>query len=188
MIAPLRRRHRWMTGGLAIALPVLYVVALSARPDEPITLELPSTLAEAGTAGGQSPGQLDNDLGELFTDPPIAVKSRSDGASWWVELEPRTAVALPEVLVYWSRSSATGRLPDDAYLIGGMAGDRTRVFELPADALGHAGTLVLYSLGHQEVVASTRLPAFGWAEQTPAAEEAEATPAEDARAGEEAGS
>ncbi len=174
MIAPLRRRHRLMTASLAVVVPVLYVVALTARPEEttavlPLALSEGST-ADSGKAGGANPGDLDNDFGELFTDPRVVVRSRSDGTTWWLELEPRQPITRPEVLVYWSRSAATGRLPEDAYLIGSLAGDRARAFELPQEALGRAGTLVLYSLGHQEIVASTRLPAFGWAaDEDPAA-------------------
>ena len=173
MIAPLRRRHRLMTMALAIAVPVLYVVALAARPDEPVTPQLPAALAPAPA------GEVDNDFGELFSDPPIVVRSRTDGSrqrragvppKWWLELEPRAPLARPEVLVYWSKSPATDRLPEDAWLIGGLAGDRVRAFELPLEAMGLAGYLVLYSLGHQEVVASAELPAFGQAAQESGAE------------------
>ena len=158
MIAPLRRRHRWMTATFAVVVPVLYVVALAARPDEPVVARLPAALAEAAA------GEAIDDFGELLADPAVVVRSRSDGSSWWIELDPSGPIARPEVLVYWSRSSATaGRLPEDAYLIGSLAGDRARAFKLPEAALGRAGTLVLYSLGHQETVASTRVPAFGWA-------------------------
>ncbi len=163
MIASLRRRHRLMTATLALAVPVLYVVALAARPDEPVA-ELPAALAEPPA------GEVDKDLGELFTDPRVVVRSRSDGSDWWIELDPARPIARPEVLVYWSRSSATaGRLPADAYLLGSLAGDRARAFTVPAGALGRAGSLVLYSLGAQEVIAATRLPALGWApaEQDP---------------------
>ncbi len=154
-----------MTAALAVALPVLYVVALAARPDEPVTDPLPAALA------GAMPGDVDNDFGELISDPAIVVRSRTDSSRqrragvtprWWIELTPRSALARPEVLVYWSRSSATGTLSEDAWWLGSL-GDRTRAFELPEEALGVTGSLVLYSLGHQEVVASTRLPAFGWA-------------------------
>lgn len=174
MIAPLRRRHRLTTTLLAIVVPVLYVVALAARPDEPVA-ELPAALAET------PPGNVDNDFGELFTDPAIVVRSRHDGADWWIELDPKRPVVSPETLVYWTRSSATaGQLPEDAYLIGSLAGDRSRTFAMPKNALGLAGSLVLYSLGAQEVVASTRLPALGRApaEQDPATE----TPAGEAPA------
>ncbi len=158
MIAPLRRRHRWTTAALAVALPVAYVVALAARPDEPVVDKLPPALAPAVA------GPVDADLGLLIEDPPLAARTRGEGSRWWLELEPVSAVVRPEVLVYWSPSPAkAGRLPADAYLMGGLAGARARAFELPAAALGNAGTLVLYSLGHQETVASAHLPPIGYA-------------------------
>ena len=179
MIAPLRRRHRWMTASLAAVLPVLSVAALAARPDEPLAERLPSSLAAPAA------GEVEADLGELLADPAVAVRARTDGAAWRLELDPARPIALPEVLVYWSASpSAGGGLPEDAYLLGGLAGDRARSFALPADALGRAGALVLYSLGHQQVVASTRLPAIGRAAARPGA----GTPdAGDATEGESAG-
>ena len=170
MIAPLRRRHRWLTASLALVVPVLYVVALAARPGEPVVEELPAPLAEA--AGGQ----VEQDLGELFGDPAVAGRSRSDGYDWWLELTPAEPIAQPEVLVYWSRSEVEGGLPEEAYLLGGLAGDRTRTWRLPHEILGLSGTLVLYSLGHQEVVASASLPGIGSAPPppTPEAEDVEA--------------
>lgn len=155
MIAPLRRRHRLTVASLAVALPVLYVVALAARPDEPVVDQLPPALAEAAA------GEVDQDFGELVTDPAVAVRSRTDGAQWWVELDPGAPIALPEVLVYWTPSTVADRLPEDAFLIGSLAGARARAHGMPRDALGRDGTLVLYSLGHQEVVASAPLPAIG---------------------------
>lgn len=161
MIAPLRRRHRLMLTTLAIVVPVGYVVALAARPDAPITPELPTALA--GTTVGATAGEVDHDFGELFTDPAIVVRAGSDGSRWWIELDPRSAVSRPEALVYWSEAPAADRLPEDAYLIGSLAGNRARTFTLPVEALGRAGHLVLYSLGHQEVFASASLPAVGHA-------------------------
>ena len=168
MIAPLRRRHRWTTAVLAVAVPVLYVVALAARPDEPVVVSLPPEWSPAPA------GKVEADLGLLIEDPPVVVRARGDGSSdvksWGLELEPIEPIARPKMLVYWSASPPTaGRLPEAATLLGGLAGRHARTFELPVAARGHAGTLVLYSLGHQEIVASAPLPAIGVA---PAAESA----------------
>ncbi|MCP3957651.1 MAG: hypothetical protein GY719_07330 [bacterium] len=159
MIAPLRRRHRWMTVTLALAVPVLYVAALAVRPDEPAPRELPATLAGAGSR----PGQPVTELGDLFADPRIAVTTSRGGGHWWLWFEPAAPVTRPETLVYWAPSApdlASG-VPDDAYLLGTLAGSRRRAFALPASVWGRAGWLVLYSLGHQEAFATAELPPVG---------------------------
>ena len=79
MIAPLRRRHRWTTAALAVALPVLYVVALAARPEPPAVERLPAELAPP------LPGEVESDLGELLTDPAaedlsLTLLSGADGS------------------------------------------------------------------------------------------------------------
>lgn len=158
MIAPLRRRHRWLTAALLVAVPVLYVAALAVRPGEPVMAGLPEVLAAGPPAGAE----VVEELGEPFTDPPIAVRVRRGAARWWVELEPREPVARPEILVYWTPAgSAAGQLSPDAFLLGALADARARAFALPPAALGRAGRLVLYSLGHQEVVDAAELPAVG---------------------------
>ena len=58
MIAPLRRRHRWITAALLIALPVLYLLAILARPAPPVMEEIPAAVAGSelpaapGSGGG----------------------------------------------------------------------------------------------------------------------------------------
>ena len=67
MIAPLRRRHRRVTAGLALAVPVLYAVALAGRVPEPTVETLPSALA-----GDASPGEVVHDYGAVFTGRAMA--------------------------------------------------------------------------------------------------------------------
>ncbi len=155
MIAPLRKRHRRTVSALAVLVPALYVLALAARPDPPVVDALPPALADP------TPGEVLSDYGALFTGQAIAARLRGDGAARWVELEPREPVARPEVLVYWAPGSEGGydRLGDGAVLLGALAGARPRAYPLPDAALGRDGRLVLYSLGHQEVVDSAPLPA-----------------------------
>ncbi len=138
MIAPLRSRHRWLTATLAVAVPVLYIVALAARPGEPVTERLPAALMEAPA------GDVGDDFGELVTEPAVAVRSRTDGSTWWLELDPREPIVRPEVLIYWTPSSgAIDRLPGDATLIGGLAGDRARAFALHTALHGAAQHFLL---------------------------------------------
>lgn len=45
MIAPLRRRHRWMTLILGVVVFLLFILALTRRAPEPVVPELPAPLA-----------------------------------------------------------------------------------------------------------------------------------------------
>ncbi len=154
MIAPLRRRHRLWFPILAVVVPILYVLALAARPRPPIA-ELPAALA------GSVDGELVRETEDLFGDHPVTTRVRRGDGGWQVELEPAAVIVRPEVLVYWSASAAGESLPAEAFLLGSLAGVRARVFDLPTAALGRDGWLVLYSLGHQEVVGAAELAAVG---------------------------
>ena len=47
MIAPLRRRHRWLTAALLVAVSILYLLALLARPAPPKMETIPAAIAGA---------------------------------------------------------------------------------------------------------------------------------------------
>ncbi len=167
MIAPLRRRHRLWTLTLAVVMPVLYVLALTARPQPPVA-DLPSALA-AADAGGE----VVREATDLFAVHAVTVRVRRGTGGWKVELEPQAPIVRPEILVYWSPSApasealpaealpaealAAEALPAEAFLLGSLAGTRARVFDLPTPAFGGDGWLVLYSLGHQEVIDTAAL-------------------------------
>ncbi len=153
MIAPLRRRHRLMATTLLVAVPVLYVLALLARPAEPVMETLP-----AGFANAVGEGQVLFAEDDLFVEHRIAVRLRSDSRGPVLELEPMEPLALPDVLVYWSPSrQASPGLPGDAYLVGALAAGAS-FSELPPAAARGGGRVVLYSLGHKQVVAAAELP------------------------------
>ena len=126
MIAPLRRRHRVMTVLLAVAVPAVLVAALGSRRAVPAS-RLPATLAAGPTTS-------------------TATVRSHDGS---VEIALPATVA-PGLLAYWTSQDVSGRLPDDAVLLGPVGGSRLRTFPLPHDA--DSGRIVIYSLGHQEVV------------------------------------
>ena len=177
MIAPLRRRHRLLAVILLTSVPVLYVIALAARPAVPVQEPLPPALAETTLV------EVTHERLEVFGEfsvrtrigkvPSHSAARRLDTQGrqgdrltsvdpWAVELTPVTAIARPEVLVYWTPSAATGDgLPDGAYLLGHLAGRRPRALALPPAVLGRAGHLTLYSLGHQEILGTAELPAVG---------------------------
>ncbi len=169
MIAPLRRRHRWLIATLTVVVPVLFVVALTGRPAGPAIGTLPAELAETAR------GRVESEHDDLFAHP-IITRIRATDAEWLVELQPREPLAKPELLVYWTAEATSGdeRLPAGAYLIGSLAGTRSRVYTMPEQTLGQAGRLLLYSLGHQEVVDAGDLPAIGSPPPDPAVEDPDA--------------
>ena len=153
MIAPLRRRHRVVVTLLLIAVPVGLVLALSARPPLPTTETLPNALADGPGSGGGDVESYD-----VFGELGIAVRG-FHAAGAVLELTPSQPLARPDVLVYWAETAASDRLPTGAILLGALS-DRARTYSVPATAASRAGHLVLYSLAHQEVVASGALPAM----------------------------
>ena len=155
MIAPLRRRHRLMTAALLVALPMLLVLALGARTPVPTVASLPVALA-----AGPDPRGADVETRDVFGDLDVTVRSWWTAAGTVIAITPAEPLARPGVLVYWTASPAVDRLPDDAVLLGALA-DRGRTYAVPNAVASRDGYLVLYSLGHQEVVASGALSALG---------------------------
>ncbi len=171
MIAPLRRRHRWLTGLLAVVVPVVFALALASRPAVPVSESLPEALAPATQASG---GVVGSDL--AFEALPMTARVTRDGANFRIQVVPTEALAKPEVLAYWTPAgSALDRLPTDAWLLGAVGGLRPQAFTVPEAVQGREGQLVLYSLGHQEVLGAVALPAIGSLPDEPMTE-ASATP------------
>lgn len=164
MIAPLRRRHRWMIGTLLLTVPVLLVVALRARAPRYYVESLPGEMVDEGFEGGR--------VFDVFGELGVRVRGIEAAGGALLELAPAAPLAQPDVLVYWSpEDSGSGAGLAEAILLGAL-GDRTRSYFLPPEGATVDGRLVLYSLAHQEVVASGPLPAI--AEPLPDA--AEETP------------
>lgn len=151
MIAPLRRRHRWTALLLLVLfLPALLVLVLASRPRPTVAFAVPEALVAEPAAGEV-----------IFEDPellgPVAVRVLRGGV---LELAASAPLARPDVLVYWSAEAPAKAVPAGAYLLGPL-GDRPRRFPLPAEAAGVDGHLVLFSLGHGEILATGALPAAG---------------------------
>ncbi|MEM1178870.1 MAG: hypothetical protein AAGM22_11045 [Acidobacteriota bacterium] len=166
MIASLRRRHRWMMAGLTAGLPILLAAALIDRPQMP---------------GDGLPGELDVHTPEapLVTGDAAFSSHRATVTRYATALGFKLGSALraPDVLAYASASQAdpsTG-LPSDARLLGAVDPARTNLY--PVDA-GESGHLVLYSLGHQQVVDSAAFDAVAGYAPAPAASEDEVPAAE----------
>jgi hypothetical protein len=152
VIAPLRRAHRIATAALALVVPPAFALAIAARPELPPPTAIPPVLRDAAPTG-----VLVAEGDDLW--PGLAIRTRlfaGAGDAAQVELIPLVDLARPDVLVYWSRDTATDRLPEGAVWLGRLAGVAPRLFALPASARG--GRLHLYSLGHAQWLGSALLP------------------------------
>lgn len=157
MIASRRRAHRVLVLVLAPISLVLLVASVMGRRPEPVVGALPGLLSPESQETGEPLWSRD----DVFPSWPARVLGYRTGA---IELKPLRPLDRPDVLLYWTPgSSSEGRLPEDAHLIGRIGSTRRQRFQLPnhdtaAGAPPGGGTLIVYSLGHQEVVAEGRLP------------------------------
>ncbi len=146
MIAPLRRRHFHMFVMLAVLLPVAVALAIGARPGDS------SRASEA--VESESLGQLLVERPDLFStvDASVRVFDTSNGGRL-LAVTPSAAVRTPDTLIYWlsgtpsADAAAADGLPSGARLLGPL---RNTAYPLPSEATN--GRIILYSLGHQEVL------------------------------------
>jgi hypothetical protein len=112
--------------------------------------------------------------GEVAERGPVPSSHRA------LEIKPLRPIGKPDVLLYWapategaSTQSPDGRaltsLPADAHLLGRIGGTGIRRFKLPGHgdwtaSRASGGSLILYSLGHQEVIAAGGLPPLSGSE------------------------
>ncbi len=150
MIRRLRVRQRRLVGA-SLLLPIGVVASLAARPDFgasmlPLAL-LDEVSASVWVAAGDVEGEFTVRLGAL-------------GGQAALELTPPSDLQRPDVLVYLTRGEpGLDGPPPDGTLLGTLAGERARLFALTPSAgqLTEASALVLYSLAHQERVATVAL-------------------------------
>ena len=158
MIRPLRRRHRVMVTVLAVTLPILFVAGLLARQPQARVETIPEAVASSSETHPRLLAEEPNLWGELA----IITRLHADAApasGLAVELHPEAYLKAPDVLVYWHVGTmpAENIIPDGAYLLGALAGTQAWRFALPDTALHADGHLILYSLGHQQTIATARL-------------------------------
>jgi hypothetical protein len=129
MIRALRRRHRFATAGLALALPPMLALALAVRAPQSPAPESRPALA-------------------------LAFRRAPDGAPV-VELDSRGAPVLPDALAYFSPDPAPAEsVPAEAVFLGEVPADAVRTYSLPGRA---AGRVLVFSLAWQRVVASAEV-------------------------------
>ena len=141
MIRPLRATHHAVFLFLPIVLAAVLASGLTLRYSWPA-----------------SPRLLTRDVAASETTATVAgvnLKVRLFGPAGpterKVQLVPAAPIASPDLLVYWSEHSAAKALPSSAQLVGSYRAGG--IYTLPANGRSQ-GYLSLYSLAHQEVVAS----------------------------------
>jgi hypothetical protein len=157
MIRPLRQRHRVMVLTLAVLLPAGFVLGIATRKSVPTVPALPTPLASEAHRFHSALWARE----DLWPRHPIRTRLLADesGAQLAVELAPKEAIVLPDVLVYWvpGETAVRNTLPDSAFLLGTLSANPPRPLPLPPDASRRQGALILYSLADQEIVETSRL-------------------------------
>lgn len=144
MIARLRRRHLQVQGVLAILVAVGVILALSLRKEIPA-----GPVAAPLDAFRPSEGQTLWESRAVFSELPSLVRLLEAAGRFSVEITPERDPLLPDLLLYWSPIDRSAVLPTGAHFLGRLSGTQTRRFHLPGSP---AGSLYLFSLGHQRMV------------------------------------
>ena len=134
MIARLRGRHRTLViwvGAIALAG---FIVALLARPPRPIEPRLRSVDTTFWTSFGPEERLRAAILGEPGNE--------------YVSVARAPRLVGPDLLVYWAPGDAGGR---GQVFLGALGDPGVYRYRLPSTREG--GTLVIHSLGHDEVLA-----------------------------------
>ena len=158
MIKPLRTRHRIMTAVLAIVVPILFIAGIWHRDIEPALNESVPTSFESQASRFTS---VVTETQQLSSDPSLTyrlIAETSESKRVAVELNASGNQRLPALLVYWTPSlEVESQFPEESVLVGHWAVTKSGVFELPVRAAEEKGSILLYSLAQQEMVASSRL-------------------------------
>lgn len=153
MIRPLRQRHRHMVIALGVTLPIAFAAGIAARRTVPQHATLPPALS----SWTQRFTATDYERGDLFGNAPVRVRL------WREQGTGRYAVAFsaakdflkPDLLAYWieGHPKVADTLPPEARLLGAfIAGPLV----LPTEAAITDGSLILFSLANQELVAVSK--------------------------------
>jgi hypothetical protein len=157
MIRPLRKRHRAMVVVLALVVPPLFALGILGRPQEARMAAMPEGLAPEAVDPGAVISRHTKGAMPEFT-ARATLFARGDGVAVTVETTPHPV--RPELLVYWSADAVSGAsLPETAYLLGSLGSGGPTAFDLPVEAAGRDGHLVLYALAQSEVVETILLRA-----------------------------
>lgn len=146
MNRPLRRRHRALFVLLSLVVPAGYSAALVGRRPPPPPSPWPTS--QPRTTGPERVAEWPT------LDLRMRLRRTVEGALV-VQAESWEQPAPPATLLYWSASEPLdGALPSAARFVGALGGP-SHALVLPPEAVG--GWLVLFSLGHGEVLGTLAL-------------------------------
>lgn len=155
MIRSHRRAHLWIHFVLWPLAFVLLAAGIAGRRPVPLLGAWPSFLADPPAAAREILWSRE----DLFDGWPARVTARVDGS---IDVKPLRPIDRPDLLLYWAAGAVSGTaLPGDAHLLGRITGTTVQRIRLPdrlPDGPAEYGSLVVYSLGHQEIVATAILP------------------------------
>lgn len=147
----LRQRHFYTFIILILILPLLVIAGLAARRlPQPID-RFPAAL----TTETPEPSGTFVDLSCHWTGQSIATRIIKR-ESMMIELNVLQTIQEPDLLLYWnSEPSDDTSLPTQSHLLGSLANTGITRFPISSQIVTN-GYLLIYSLGHQEVISSTR--------------------------------
>jgi hypothetical protein len=152
MIRKLRTRHlRWMIA-LAVLIPAGMIAGLAARPNFLINDPLPEAFWRSNRHFGRSIGSTTPiQLTGVSLDLAVVV----DAGRKAIQVSNPLETDMPEALFYYSREKPdmAEDLPQNATLLGELGRAKSTVWDLPADAAAGKGFVIVYSLGHDEILA-----------------------------------
>lgn len=163
MIRSLRQRHRSIWIVLLVLLPAGFVAGIAMRRDV-ATAPPPESLSAEPPGDWRSAGTLEQFWPELGVNAHLFdVSSTADTPPGrGIALSGPSALGIADPLLYWSATAPSGAaLPADAHLLGSITMPVSPRFPLPSQATDTAGNLIVYSMGHQEVVATAPLRPAG---------------------------
>ena len=133
MIQPLRTRHLWTFGVLAIALPLLFIAALRARP--------------AATRSATAPRTTTDTLERAGKDYRIRLALTADRSGpVRVTINPDTSTSIPDVLIYCSPDGNAEELNSGASFVGPLRAGASYPLR------SARGSLLFYSVARQQLV------------------------------------
>jgi hypothetical protein len=149
--------HRQIFLLLAFLVPALLFVGLAFRPEVPPLAKPDLTLL---SKAGFVPNMPDNltriQAGEHTFEIAIEADSSTTSSLLIRSVDP---LLKPDLLVYWvGESIQNNSLPENALLLGELMGTSFRHMTFPTAPSTQPGSLVIYSLAHQEVFTQFSLP------------------------------